>query len=969
MRSVVLFAAAVCLPAAVCRGGGLIERGDFEAAEIGALTKTTAASQTHFFLPPPAYFGRVTLPDDDGALAVAIDQGGAAGTPKCLKIDSTRLSGDGGQVIAWIAVTGRPIGRGPCTLSFQARSRSGNLEITVLGLVGWFDGKPLAAGAAQKTGKDWQRVTIDIQVPSLDALTASPMVAISLPAGARDVLWLDQFDLRVRGGPGESAGDGTLGYTRLPVKQQYIGLIDALAKRVADGIQNAAQFIKRRQRPDGSWPEYREPQQLQTLSGRGDGGVTALCALALYYSGVSRNDESLTKAVAWLEKLEIPGTYGRALRVICLSTIAADTARQTIAEDVKWLERSIRKSEAYGWGYFPEVDTTRGKGWPADNSNSQLALLALRDAYLQRVECDPRLWEAVGRYWIKAQQKDGGWAYRIPPLPESSFTYTSMTAAGLASCYIVFDMVFATGPKGRCTGFGPARELLEAIEQGLAFLGEHLKNSKRMHYAEGNTPIFYYLYGVERVGRASGRRYLGDTDWYRWGAEWLLGAQQPDGRPFKAADGATVPDYVWLYRSAFSVIFLARGQGPIVINKIEIAGEHESLLRDAANVARYLTKSFERPLNWQLIGLDAPLASLLQAPVMYLNLSKVPDFTDPELATLRDYVLEGGTIFINSAVGVRLNKDVAALIGKILPEFELATLPPQHPVFEAHFKGLSRRHLMGVTNGVRTLLFYSPRDLGCSLHRYRVATREADFKLLGNVVLYAIDRRHWRTRLTPAPFDPNPPVPTMHVGIATARHGAGWQSHPAKLKQLDRYLRLHYKLGVRPTAGAELTEPITPSTTLLWLAGRGRLSLNDAQKAQLKRYVDAGGLLLVEAVGSSDRFAAAAEKQLKTIWPDLELDLVSTDSPVVTGRFTGTRGFDLSSVQCRRPLTGTSGGRTAPQLYAIEAGGETLGWFSRLDLSSGLANNTSYDLQGFGNDDAKKLLANIVLFAMSRRAR
>lgn len=69
MRSVVLFAAAVCLPAAVCRGGGLIERGDFEAAEIGALTKTTAASQTHFFLPPPAYFGRVTLADDDAALA------------------------------------------------------------------------------------------------------------------------------------------------------------------------------------------------------------------------------------------------------------------------------------------------------------------------------------------------------------------------------------------------------------------------------------------------------------------------------------------------------------------------------------------------------------------------------------------------------------------------------------------------------------------------------------------------------------------------------------------------------------------------------------------------------------------------------------------------------------------------------------------------------------------------------------
>ena len=37
-----------------------------------------------------------------------------------------------------------------------------------------------------------------------------------------------------------------------------------------------------------------------------------------------------------------------------------------------------------------------------------------------------------------------------------------------------------------------------------------------------------YLYGLERVGDLAGRRLIGSHDWYREGADWLLGAQRED---------------------------------------------------------------------------------------------------------------------------------------------------------------------------------------------------------------------------------------------------------------------------------------------------------------------------------------------------------------------------------------------------------------------------------------------------------
>ena len=61
-----------------------------------------------------------------------------------------------------------------------------------------------------------------------------------------------------------------------------------------------------------------------------------------------------------------------------------------------------------------------------------------------------------------------------------------------------------------------------AVDRGLLWLGKQF--SVRKNPGERSW-LLYYLYGVERVGRLTGRRFIGRHDWYREGAELLVREQ------------------------------------------------------------------------------------------------------------------------------------------------------------------------------------------------------------------------------------------------------------------------------------------------------------------------------------------------------------------------------------------------------------------------------------------------------------
>jgi hypothetical protein len=99
----------------------------------------------------------------------------------------------------------------------------------------------------------------------------------------------------------------------------------------------------------------------------------------------------------------------------------------------------------------------------------------------------------------------------------------SMTTAGVAGLLICQSQLW----KSRRFGGETRAKTRTAIRDGLAwmqknFAVEHNPGMPGAHH-------FYYLYGLERMGILAHTRFVGKTDWYLEGAEYLLYAQSGDG--------------------------------------------------------------------------------------------------------------------------------------------------------------------------------------------------------------------------------------------------------------------------------------------------------------------------------------------------------------------------------------------------------------------------------------------------------
>src|SRR5437016_461074 len=80
------------------------------------------------------------------------------------------------------------------------------------------------------------------------------------------------------------------------------------AAQVIAAIDHGVAFLKREQLPRGNWAEF----------GQYDCGVTSLCTLSLLNSGLTVDDPSVQKAVAYLRGVELDKTYSVSLQTMVL---------------------------------------------------------------------------------------------------------------------------------------------------------------------------------------------------------------------------------------------------------------------------------------------------------------------------------------------------------------------------------------------------------------------------------------------------------------------------------------------------------------------------------------------------------------------------------------------------------------------------------------------------------------------------
>ena len=339
-------------------------------------------------------------------------------------------------------------------------------------------------------------------------------------------------------------------------------------------IERGKTYLLRSQNPAGHW---------SWRSGGVRSGVTALVTYALLKSGVAGHDPAVLDAVAEFESLPPQRTYDTSIAIMALA--AHDAALHL--ERIQILADALIDWQHGDWGY-------PGGG---DLSNTQYAALGLWSAERAGAEVPRRVWSELAQALRAYRNQDGGFAYSTG----SDAATGSMTAAGIGTLAICADRLAGAGlsdPKRK-------QRLREAIDEGVAWLERRFSVSKNP--VSGGW-LYYYLYGLERVGGLTGLNFIGEHDWYAEGARELLERQKPDG---SWSDGTLAEGEV--VSTAFALLFLKRATRPVSPRKEKREGSLNLGLRDAEARVRVLA-SGDTPLTLWIDSIAEETAAPIEWP-------------------------------------------------------------------------------------------------------------------------------------------------------------------------------------------------------------------------------------------------------------------------------------------------------------------------------------------------------------------
>lgn len=219
-----------------------------------------------------------------------------------------------------------------------------------------------------------------------------------------------------------------------------------------------------------------------------------------------------------------------------------------------------------------------------DNSNTQFALIALWVARRSGLPTDLAFSRIRTRFLRTQSVSDGGWGYTAGEATSSP----SMTCAGLLGLAAAkasaeselsgsrpspdgkptkpdeedpFLRPPAPGDNRNGDAGGVPRPSVDAattvmtekaIERGLTSLGKLLQTNAGLRVSEvghyGGLDDLYFLWSLERVAVAFGLDTIGGVNWYKWGCDAILPAQQQDGSwPGKYGSPAVSTSFALLF--------------------------------------------------------------------------------------------------------------------------------------------------------------------------------------------------------------------------------------------------------------------------------------------------------------------------------------------------------------------------------------------------------------------------------------
>ncbi len=741
----------------------------------------------------------------------------------------------------------------------------------------------------------------------------------------------------------------------LPGLQSNMAHAATLAE-VETSINNAKKFLYSVQSPDGTWEKAptRDPKGSdQSAVGGQFSGHTALVVYALLSAGDRPTDEKLTRAIEFLKKTDTIGTYALGLRCQVWQMLPqTPDVKARMQKDVSVLLKSVRR-EGDAQGMYDYVMDT-GKAY--SHSRAQYGVLGVWAAEKAGQRIPEQYWPLVEKAWIRNQDASGGWTYQHPVSGYTKHPVTpGMTAAGVATLFITQDYVHANAGAA-CRGNVDS----VAIEKGMKWMAANmdLVATDKTYARDFPYPT---LYAVERIGVAAGVKYIGGVDWYQKGADWLIKKQTKSGKTEGSWGTGGFGDAPY-QNTSFALLFLARGRAPLVMNKLDFSADTTKPAawnqrpRDVANVVRWISSNIERDLGWQSVNFTAPLKDLSEAPILYIAGSDAFDFTAEQKAKLKGFVEAGGLLLGHADCGKQpFITSYRKLANELFPTYEFRELPETSAVYSVfnRTRWKTKPSVLSVSNGAREIMMLIPQaDPARAWQTRQIAGKEEMYQLAANIFLYATNKEQLQYRGDSYIVMPDEKIkPTRTIEIARIQHDGNWDPEPGAWRRLTNQFHNTQKitLSVKPVkAGGDFG-----TAKFAHMTGTGKIVVKTELVASLKKFVESGGTLLIDAAGGDGEFALSAEQLAAQVVPGGKLATMPVDAPLFTKA--GLKEFRYRAFARMR-----GGVSTTPRLQAIEVGGRPAVIVSRDDITTGLLGPEMDGIIGYEPTTATAIMTAVV---------
>ncbi len=372
-------------------------------------------------------------------------------------------------------------------------------------------------------------------------------------------------------------------------------------------------------------------------------------------------------------------------------------------------------------------------------------------------------------------------------------------------------------------------------------------------------------------------------------------------------------------------------------------------------------------------------------PILYRTGHFHFSFTPQERERLRQYLLAGGMLILNTGMGSKPFYDSAIReLQAIFPESPPRRLSPDHPVFHAYYDlnrvdyrsgvrkagyGGAEPWFDGVSIGCRTVAIVSrwSMEIGWdaieddSLQGYSI---ESARQLGVNLMSYAVAERAWAKGAANAIRLLDASAPSMgKMSLAQVVYDGEWKTRHAGLSILLNQFNQKTEIPVKfAHAEMRLTDPRLFDSPLLYMTGHEDFTLKEEEAAALREYLKRGGFLFAESCCGRKAFDAAFQREIARVLPGVPL------APIPVRNALFTLPNPLASVGVTPALAAQLGNRNAtePNLMGLELGGHYAVVYSPYGLAGGWELSQSPYAFGYDDASAMKVGENILMYAITQ---